>query len=70
MGVTIDNKIKEIMKDEKAVEVIEKYMPGFKTNPQMKMVYGLTLRALAKFPQANVAPEILAQLEKELAELE
>ena len=70
MAVTIDDKIKVIMKDPKAVELIEKYLPGFGTNPQMKMVQGMTLRALAKFPQANVSEETLAQIIKELAELD
>ena len=69
MTVTIDSKVKEIMKVPEAVELIEKYMPGFSTNPQMKMVYGLTLKKLAGFPQANVSEEILAEIEKGLAEL-
>lgn len=70
MAVTIDDKIKVIKKDPRAVDLIDKYMPGFKTDPKMKLVQGLTLRALAKFPQANVSEETLAQIEKELAELD
>jgi hypothetical protein len=35
----------------------------------MKMVYGLSLRGLAKFPQAKALAEKLPLIEKEFAEL-
>lgn len=69
MAISIDSKIKDIMANPKAVDICDKYMPGFKTDKQMKMVYGLTLRALAKFPQAKVSAETLDQINKELIEL-
>lgn len=69
MAITIDSKIKDIMAVPSAVDVVNKYMPGFKTDRQMKMVYGLSLRALAKFPQAKVNAETLELINKELTEL-
>ncbi len=69
MAISIDSKIKDILANPKAADVCDKYMPGFKTDKQMKMVYGLSLRALAKFPQAKVTAETLDQINKELAEI-
>lgn len=70
MAISVDSKIKEIMKNAKAVEIMEKHSPGFSTNPQMKMVQGLTFRALAKFPQAGISQEKLEEINSELTELE
>lgn len=70
MAISVDSKIKEIMKNPAAVELMEKHTPGFSTNPQMKMVQGLTFRALAKFPQAKISPEKLEQIDAELKALE
>ena len=70
MAVTIDSKIKEILADPKAADIVAKFSPGFKTDKQMKMVYGLTLRKLASFPQAKDLADNLAQIEKEFAELD
>jgi hypothetical protein len=69
MAVTVDSKIKDILADPTAADIVERHLPGFRTDRQMKMVYGLSLRSLAKFPQAKVVAEKLATLEKELAEL-
>jgi hypothetical protein len=69
MTVTINSKIKDILAVPLAADIVEKYSPGFKTDKQMKMVHGLALSALAKFPQAKTLKDNLAQIEKEFAEL-
>lgn len=69
MALSVDSKIKEIMKNPEAVKVLEKYSPGFSTNPQMKMVQGLTYRALAKFPQAGLTPEQVEEIDQALKAL-
>ena len=48
------DKVKELMKNEAAADLLEKYAPGFKTNPQMKLVGALTFRKLASFPHAGL----------------
>lgn len=70
MALSVDSKIKEIMKNPVAVDLMEKHSPGFATNPQMKMVQGLTFRALAKFPQAGINAEKLAEIDKDLKALD
>ena len=32
MAVSVDTKVKELMKNDAAAEVLEKFAPGFKTN--------------------------------------
>ena len=44
MTVSVDSKIKVLSKNAAASEIINSYSPGFSTDPQMKMVAGLTLR--------------------------
>ncbi|MBQ1545051.1 MAG: hypothetical protein IIZ60_04745 [Clostridia bacterium] len=66
--LTIDSKVKKLQKSPKATEIIVKYSPGFATDPQMKLVQGLTLRKLMSFPQAGMAPEQVEALAKELEE--
>ena len=37
MGYSIKTKLKDIMKSEAAMDVLEKYVPGVKQNPQLKL---------------------------------
>jgi hypothetical protein len=69
MSLSADSKIKEIKKSPEAVEIMEGFTPGFGTDPQMKMVGGLTIRALAKFPQANISKEKLEEIDQALKAL-
>ena len=69
MGLSVDSKIKEIKKNPEAVELMEKLSPGFATDPQMKLVSGLTFRKLASFPQANITPEKLEEIDQALRAL-
>ena len=48
---------------------MSKYSPGFTTDPQMKMVMGLTLRKLASFPQAKELADNLDAIDAELKAL-
>jgi len=70
MALSVDSKVKELMKDPRAADVMESFAPGFKTDKQMKLVQGMTFRKLAKFPQANISEEKLEEINKALAELE
>ena len=69
MALTIDSKIKDLAANPQAADIIEKFSPGFKTDKQMKMVYGMSLRALSKFPQAKALKDNLDTIEKELSEI-
>lgn len=69
MALSVDSKVKELLKNEAAADILEKFAPGFKTNPQMKMVQGLTFRALAKFPQAGLNPDQVEEIDAALKAL-
>lgn len=69
MAITIDSKIKEIMANEAAAAILGRVNPAFVKNKQLKMAYGMTLRAAQKFPQAKMSEEQLAEIEKEFAAL-
>jgi hypothetical protein len=70
MAISIDDKLKDILQNPKAVEIINRYTPGFEKNKQLKMVYGLTFRALSKFPQSGLSAENVAEIEKAFSEIE
>ena len=67
--LSVDSKIKEIIANEAAMAILERYIPGITGNKQLKMAYGMTLRAIQKFPQANISMEQLSEIEKDLAAL-
>ncbi len=70
MGYSVDDKVKKLKKSKAACEVITKYSPGFETDPQMKLVGGLTFRKLASFPQAGLTEEQVAAIDEELQAIE
>ena len=55
MAFSIDSKVKDLRKSEAASDIIAQYSPGFKTDPQMKLVGALTFRKLCSFPQAGLS---------------
>ena len=69
MGYSIDDRVKKLKKSKAACEVIVKYSPGFETDPQMKLVGGLTMRKLASFPQAGLTQEQVEAMDAELKAL-
>lgn len=55
MPYTLDTKVGDILKDTKAVETLEKYVPGISKNPMLGLAKGMTLKALLDMPQAKQA---------------
>lgn len=70
MGYSVDDKCKKLAKNAEAAAIITEYSPGFTTDPQMKMVMGLTLRKLASFPQAGDLSDKLDEINERLAAIE
>jgi len=58
-----------IIKDPKAVKIIEKYAPGLSKNPLIGMAKGMTLKAILGFPQAKSAGLTKEMLENVLGEI-
>ena len=68
MAMNIDMKVKDLVLDPKFNEIIDKYVPGFSTDKQLKLAYPMTLKALCKFPQMGLDADAVAALAKELEE--
>lgn len=66
MTITGESKIKEILENPKALEIVRKYMPGI-DDPRIKAAAGMSLKALMAFPQTNIPKDVAAAC---IAELE
>jgi len=70
MAFTGDSTINDILANEKAKAVVEKYVPGFSTHPQLSMVKYTSLKAVAAFPEANISSDKLAAIIEDLSKIE
>lgn len=71
MAINSNSKLRDVIADPRAVEIIDKYVPGFmdeaeKMGPCMGMKFGM----LVKFPQVGIAKEQQKQLCDELDALD
>lgn len=69
MAYTLDTKVGEILKDTRAVEVLERYAPGISKNPMIGMAKGMTLRSVVAMPQAKQAGITEDMVQKVLMEI-
>ena len=69
MAFSIDTKVKDLRKNEAASDIIAQYSPGFKTDPQMKLVGAQTFRKLCSFPPAGLSADQLAEIDEKLKAL-
>ena len=67
MAISSKSKLSEILEDERAVAIIDEYIPGFVSNPELEPVKGMKMKTLLKFPQVECtteqAKEIIARLD-------
>jgi len=69
MTYTMDTKAGELLKDKRAVEILEKYVPGIAKNPMVKLAKGMSLKSLLAMPQAKQAGLNEEMVLKVLAEI-
>ena len=69
MAYTLDTKVGDILKDTKAVEILEKHAPGISKNPMIGMAKLMTLKTLVAMPQAKQAGVTEEMVTKVLAEV-
>lgn len=55
MPFSLDSKAGELLKDKRAVEILEKYVPGITKNPLVALAKGKTLKKILEIPQAKQA---------------
>ncbi|MGI5927185.1 MAG: hypothetical protein ACOX8A_08420 [Thermacetogeniaceae bacterium] len=69
MALNIDSKVKDLVANKQCAQIIDKYIPGFSTAPQIQMAMGMTLRTVCGFPQTGISKEKVAELAAELEAL-
>ncbi|MEL7644666.1 MAG: hypothetical protein AAGU04_00160 [Anaerolineaceae bacterium] len=69
MAYTILTKVGDLLKDPRAVQVIERYVPGITKNPLIMLAKGKTLQSLLEMPQAKSAGLTTEMVTKVLAEI-
>ena len=53
MAYTFATKVGEFLKDTRAMEVLERHVPGISTNPMVGMASDMTIKSLLAMPQAQ-----------------
>lgn len=53
MAYDLDTKVGELLNDTRALEILEKHVPGVSTNPMIGMASGMTIKSLLAMPQAQ-----------------
>lgn len=69
MGLSIKSKLKDIMKREDAMDVLEEFVPGCKSNPKLKLGASMPIDTLAKMAPDMLPPDKLPELDKALQAL-
>ncbi len=69
MAFTENSKLKELLANEEAVKILEKYLPGISTNPMISMANSFTLKQLSAIPQANIPEELVSVILSDLSSI-
>ena len=62
MAISSKSKLSEILEDERAVAIIDEYVPGFVSNPELGPVKGMKMKTLLKFPQVGLERSAVKEL--------
>ena len=63
-------KLKDVMKSEAAMAVLEKYMPGISENPKLKLGAAMPLDVLAKMAPNFLPPDKVPLMDADLRAIE
>jgi len=69
MGLSINSKLKEIMRRDDAMAILEEYVPDAKQEPQLKIAAGMTLVKIAKLAPDKLNPDWLEDIDAKLQAL-
>ena len=62
MGISSKSKLRDVLEDERAVAIIDEYVPGFTSNPELGPVAGMKMKTLLKFPQVGLEKEQINEI--------
>lgn len=66
MALSVDSKLKDILRNEQGKEVIKKYTPNLVSHPAMKLIQMMTLRKLFSYPEAAEYAGYVEEIDAEL----
>jgi hypothetical protein len=69
MALTLDSKLAEIIDDPRAVQILDKYVPGASQHPMLAIGKTFSLRVILGLPQAaqaGLTPEKVESILKEI----
>jgi para-nitrobenzyl esterase len=70
MAFSVDTKFGELLDNPAAKAVLLKHLPEIASaGPMLNMARGMTLKAVAGFPQAKISPDKLQAIVKDLQQL-
>lgn len=65
-GASVDSKIGDLLADPATKAVVDKDIPGLETSPYLDMVKGMSVREIAKYPQAKIDDAKLQTIDADL----
>jgi hypothetical protein len=68
--LSINSKMKEVLKDPEGQAVLERYLPGITTFPQTKLGAGMVLKTIFKMPQSGVSAEMMNLIDEDLRRID
>lgn len=69
LGLSTQSKVGELLANEKARAILDKYVPGLSTNPQIDQAAGLTLIELAGYAGDVLNENVMKSIQEELTKL-
>ncbi len=69
MGFSVNSRLKDLIDDERAREILRKHFPDRRGDPQVQQVMYYSLREIAMYPEAGITPAKLKTIDEELKEL-
>ena len=67
--LSTDSKMREVAKNEAAMDILEEYFPGARKEPKLKMAMGMSLKTVAKMAPDMFPPDMMADIDRRFREL-
>ena len=69
MALSIDSKLKDVLRNPEGKAIIEKYTPNLPAHPALKLIQMMSLRKLFSYPEAAEYAEHMDEIDAELKAL-
>ncbi|HRW07894.1 MAG TPA: hypothetical protein P5121_22485 [Caldilineaceae bacterium] len=69
MAYTINSTVGQILSDPRAVEILERHIPGASTHPQRHEAWQMSLGEVASYPESGLTRQKLEALLSDLASI-